>query len=170
MARKNQIDMKSIKNEHGYAMVEIVFLITVIAILASIILPKVSHSFQTVQADYFIKTIYSELRFIQATSRVTSYRKDKIFEDYNTTPSFSVTSFNPNIRVEFRDHVFRKYIMPSYLSFEQDFSITINNEGIIRNSKGKSSNSGNILLKNGSEKFKPVIVYDSVGRIRFSEN
>lgn len=158
-----------VKNEHGYAMIEIVFLITVIAILSSIILPKVSHSLQTVQADHFIKTVYSELRFVQATSRVTSYNKEKIFGKQNLNFAFSVTSFSPNIRVKLHNNLLRKYTMPSYLSFEQDFSINISNEGILNNSKGKNPTSGSIVLKNGSKRLKPVIVYDSVGRIRFSE-
>ena len=162
--------MKNLLNEKGYALIEVIFLVTVIAILSSIVVPKISASLQTVQADYFIKTLYSELRFIQASRRVTPIIESDIF-DINLQPkTFSIMSKQQDIRVRINIETYREHRMPSTFSFEKDFDIRITDRGILNDIKSNNKNSGTILLKDNSKKLKPTIVFDSVGRLRFGDN
>ena len=62
----------------------------------------------------------------------------------------------------------RTYIFSKNFSFENKFSITVSNIGIISNLFATSTTSNNIKLMNKSSLCKPFIVFDSVGRLRFS--
>ena len=158
-----------IQSEQGYALIEVIFLVTVIAILSSIVVPKIAASLQTVQADYFMKTVYSELRFIQASIRITPVIKDEVF-DINLQPkTFTVMSNEQNIRVKINSETYREYKMPSGFSFDEDFNISISKDGIFKDLNSKNKVSFNIQLKNNSQKLKPHILIDSVGRLRFGD-
>ena len=159
---------KFLREERGYALIEAVFLVSVIAILFSILVPKISASLRTVQADYFMKSLYSELRFIQAARRLIPNDED-IFNVKFSAEQFLVTSTNQNIRLKINNEIYRKYKMPSNFHFEKDFSMFVTSKGILKNSKASDSTSDTIKLKTGSTTLKPSIVYDSVGRFRFDK-
>ena len=157
-----------IKNERGYALIEVVFVITVIAILFSIVAPKIVKSLQTVQADYFMKTVYSELRFIEATKRVAPTEDSDIFKMELQPKVFIIKSQRQNIKVTINNETYRSYKMPSDFNFEKNFEILVSNRGIFNDIKSQNKNSVTIRLKNDSKNLKPYIVFDSVGRLRFS--
>ncbi|MBR1396238.1 MAG: type II secretion system protein [Selenomonadaceae bacterium] len=164
-----------INNERGYALIEVIFFVTVIAILSSVVVPKIGDSLKIVQSDYLIKTVYSELRFIQALTRVTTYGTDKIFDNNKTVHNFFVVSDEKEIAVENQDNVnanqrvMRRYILPLDFHFENEFFMRLTEKGIFKNNYSKDSSvSNHIILKNKSERCRPFIIFDSVGRLRFS--
>ena len=164
-----------IRNEHGYALIEVIFLVTVISILSSIVVPKIGNSLKIVQSDYLMKTIYSELRFIQASIRVTSYGTDKIFDTNKTVHNFFVISDSQKIAVEnqnivnSKQRVMRSYKIPLNFCFENNFFMRVTEKGIFKNTYSSSSSvSNHIIITNNSERCKPFIIFDSVGRLRFS--
>ena len=157
--------MKNLLNEKGYALIEGIFIITVLAILSSIVVPKIAASLQTVQADYFMKTLYSEVRFIQAARRVSLNDEDDVFDLQFQTNNFVVGCLNQNIGVRINKEIYRDYEMPSTFSFEGNGSVNVSSRGIL---SYQGSVSTTIRLKNNSQILKPTIVFDSVGRIRFN--
>ena len=161
------------RNEKGYAFIEIVFLVAIIAILSSIVVPKISNEFQIAQADYLMKSLYSELRFMQAARRTSAYEDKSFFPTSKKMKSLSLISGNTNKRYSVRfnnDEEIRRYNLPPNFSFENNFFIAVMDGGILSNSVLNGGYSGNIkLINNKTHKvYKPFIVFDSVGRVRFS--
>lgn len=161
------------QKESGYALIEIVFLVAIIAILSSIIIPKISNELQIAQADYLMKSLYSELRFMQAAQRINVYKKEDILPVNKKMKFFILVGNNDNKRYRIRfdnSEELRKYKLPSNFSFEDDFYLVITEGGTVSNNF-TSTNSDTIRLKDNKGKFyKPFIVFDSVGRIRFSNS
>ena len=156
------------QNEKGYALIEVVFLVTVIAILSSIVVPKISESFKIARADHLMKTIYSELRFIQATTRLTFFDGDNIFDVHKPVNNFYVVIRGTNVVVESNKRL-RSYEIPSGFYFEKNFFMSITDRGIVHDYYNDAV-SGRVKLMNNSKLLRPVIVFDSVGRIRFSDH
>ena len=160
--------LKLPKDEKGYALIEVLLLTTVIAVLASIVIPKVNEGFKTVYADYLMKSLYSELRFMQSSSRINSYSTDDVFKVHKTSKTFRAVSSNSNRRYRIIniDGSIRTYNLRPNFYFENDFSFTISSKGTIKeHMTGSSSN--NVKLTFDSKVCGSIIVYDSVGRIRF---
>ena len=159
-------------NERGYALIEVVFLIAVVAILSASVIPKIGNGMQIAQADYLMKSLYGELRFMQTAKRITSYKKDDVLYVNKSTSSLIAISSNEKKQYRIRfgnDEELRKYKLPVNLSFKKSFSIQMSIEGILTNGNSNSEHSGSIILTdNLNKQYKPFIVFDSVGRIRFS--
>ena len=160
-------------NEKGYALIEVVFLVAVIAVLSSIAIPKISNEFQTMQAEYLMKSLYSELRFMQAARRINSYKQqdEEIIQARNNGAYCILISSNEKKRYRLTlvyDEELRRYNLPSNFAFTDNFYIVITPIGALKEAfSGRTS--GTIKLKDNSGKeYKPFIVFDSVGRIRFS--
>ena len=160
-------------NEKGYALIEVIFLVAVIAILSSIAIPKISNEIQIVQADYLMKSLYSELRFMQAARRINSYKNqnEEILQAKNNGTYCILISSNEKKRYRLKllyDEELRRYNLPSNFAFADNFYIVITPDGALKEAFS-NRNSGTIKLKdNKGKEYKPFIVFDSVGRIRFS--
>ena len=162
-------------NESGYALIEVVFLVAVVAILSSIVVPKIGNELQVAQADYLMKSLYSELRFMQAARRTSAYEDKSFFPTSKKMKSLSLISGNTNKRYSVRfnnDEEIRRYNLPPNFSFENNFLITVKDNDILSNAFLDSGYSGNIkLIDNKTHKtYKPFIIFDSVGRLRFSNS
>ena len=173
LSLNQQSQINPMQKERGYALIEIVFLVAIIAILSSVIIPKISNELQIAQADYLMKSLYSELRFMQAAQRINVYKKEDILPVNKKMKFFILVSNNDNKRYRIRfdnSEELRKYKLPSNFSFEDDFYLVITEGGTVSNNF-TSKNSDTIRLKDNIGKFyKPFIVFDSVGRIRFSNS
>ena len=160
-------------NQKGYAIIEIIIVGAILAIFSSMIVPKINDSLQSAKANYLIESLYSELRYIQALSRLTNYDKSDLFQI--GTKDFSPYALHQKnfnyftVRLFNDSNLLRKYIIPENFYFNEEFSFSISTKGIPNNSESKPTDSGRIILKNNSKICKPVIVYDSVGRLRFGE-
>ena len=161
-------------NERGYAFIEVVLLIAVIAILSAAVIPKIGNGMKIAQADYLMKSLYGDLRFMQTAKRITSYKKEEIMVVNKSTSSLVAISSNEKkqYRIRFGDtEELRKYKLPANLSFKKNFSIQMSIEGILSNANSNNEHSGSIILTdNLNKQYKPFIVFDSVGRIRFSNS
>lgn len=162
---------KILKNERGYAIIEVVLLTAVIAILSSIVLPKVNEGFKSVYADYLMKSLYIELRFMQSASRINSYSTDDVFKVYKPFKTFRARSSNENrnyrVRIGDSNEPVRIYHLRPNFNFERDFSFTTSPKGTLSDSRSSSSNSNHVKLQFDSKVCGSIIVFDSVGRIRF---
>ena len=170
--------LKSMTNERGYAIIEVVFLVAVIAILSTIVIPKINDEIQIAYADYIMKSIYSELRFMQVSRRTSAFKSSNILYVSKKEGSYFLVSSNAKkqYRIRINDNEeLRNYVLPPKLSFETDFFMTVRDEEKLANvflAVGQSPNSNHIKLKNvdTDKSYKPIIIYDSVGRIRFKNN
>ena len=164
-------------NQKGYALIEIIFLVAVIAILSKIILPNINESMKVAKSNYLMKTLYSEIRFNQSLTRISDFNKDQVFE--NTAQIYS-----PHVVYHNEDNFFvnrvtgknsdlqkflRKYYLDKNFSFETEFNMSYNSKGTLNNSLPKNSNSGHISLRYNNLDCKPFIIFNSVGRLRLSQ-
>ena len=167
------VKINLIQKEKGYALIEVVFLIAIIAILSSIAIPKISNEFQIAQADYLMKSLYSEIRLMQAARRTSAYKEEDLLPVYKKTKSLNLVSSNTNKRYRIRfdsSEEIRRYNMPSYFSFDSDFYITVMDNDILSNKVLGGGYRGTIKIINRTTNkyYKPFIVFNTVGRIRFS--
>ena len=163
-------NFKLSKDEKGYALIEVLFLVTVISILSAIALPKVENAFKTVYADYLMKTLYSEIRFLQSSVRISYYNDEDAFSEKKIIRPFRINIKNEKYYVEtFKDKKeLRVYYMRPNFSFERShYHIMLSPEGILNTGIGPSNS---LILTFDSKECNPKIVFDSVGRIRFENS
>ncbi|MBR1728284.1 MAG: hypothetical protein IJ728_02030 [Selenomonadaceae bacterium] len=151
-------------------MIEVIFLIGVIAVLAKIVLPNISNSFQVVYSNYVIKNIYADLRYVQAANKISVFNRDykEIFYTYNKPCGiFYARSSNKYFGTVLRNNnnLLRENKLVKNFSFNKIGLMTFSSEGI-PNFFG--SKSGHLNLIKNSSNCSPYIVYDSVGRLRLS--
>ena len=165
-------NLKIMRDERGYALIEILILIAVIAILSAAVLPKISNSFKVVCSRYIMQNIYSELRFLQTVARTANFDKENTVMNMPIVEKVGGTF---SVRVVSNQYVFRmtgqsirRYNLPPNFSFEKTLYMRITSSGTIKDND--SNNSGQVRLKRGTELCKPFIVFDSVGRIRTVNN
>ena len=166
--KSNDITIK----ERGYAMIEVVFAITVIAILASAVLPKIEAAFKTVYVDYEIRNLYGEMRFMQAANRITSFNPNNgwgISVAYR--PFMIVTGSNRSsysLYIGSSTSIRRHYLAPNF-RLEQIYNIIANRKGTLSTSLNKDDQKRFKITYNG-EVCTPVIIYDTLGRFRITHN
>ena len=172
--------MKRFHNEHGFAMIEILLVISIIAVISSIALPNVINSFKTVYVNHEMLNLYSEMRFLQNANRLCIYNQEDVF--HYLTPNainqematFSIKSNNKNKYhlIMVSKNLSEHRLSPNF-SFENDFNIYMNNSKnttTIHNSRAPNSVSFTLKMKNNENICNPVIIVDSVGRIRIGNN
>ena len=155
-------------NERGYAMIEVVFLISIVAILLSLAIPNVINSFKTAYVEYEIRNLYGELRFMQTASRVMNFNNKDIFKNitFNKDILYLYTNiFDDKYSLVIRTDLIRKHSLAPNFTFNNKDHVRFSNEGIMHVDKGVS---GTIFLKRDLENCKPLIKFDSVGRIRIT--
>ena len=169
---KNRKSNDIMINERGYAMIEVVFAITVIAILASVVLPKIEAAFKTVYVDYEIRNLYGEMRFMQAANRISSFKTNEgwgISAAYR--PFMIVTGSNRSsysLYIGSSTSIRRHYLAPNF-RLEQIYNIIANRKGTLSTSLNKDDQKRFKITYNG-EVCTPVIIYDTLGRFRITHN
>ena len=146
-----------LKDERGYAMIEVLLGIMIIAILTSAALSNLNNSFKTVYSNYVITSTYSKINFIRAFSRIDH-------------PNFSEMKGSSPLWLYFyrrsyffyinRQEVFKQYLSPNF-SFDKAHQIKF-----MPNSM--QATQGHINLYYGSEVLKPAIVINNAGRVRIT--
>lgn len=160
--------------QKGIATLEIIFVVLIISLLASAIIPHTVQVIDEVALDYETKKFYTDLKFLQAFDRMTNM-KDTHFgtndeksvvsmEIPNEKTSYIITNRNSN-------KFYGKHLLPKNFSFDYegtgDFSyIRFNDMGKPNNSSGHALN-GHIKIDSPFDK-NFFIVFDSVGRVRGS--
>lgn len=154
--------------QKGFATLEIILVTIIIAVLMKIAVPKAAQLIDTVSLDYEQKRFYSELRYVQAMGRSSTFLtkgtgETVLVPDRGTNPTLSINADKNYYQVLKNSKNVRE---PHYLSngvkiFSPENSITFD-------SNGKANiSSGSITFTSRLGKSK-YIVFDSVGRIKSS--
>lgn len=150
--------------QKGFAMLEIILAMMIIALLMSAVLPNAIHVVDRAALDYETKRLYSELRFLQTINRSGTFNAagtGRTDFDLDSVPFMQITPsrFKWQIlrgNIPLREAHYMKYIKnisspKSRIFFDSEGKATINSDSIVLTSRrGKKSK----------------IVFDSVGRIR----
>ena len=162
--------------QKGFATLEIIFAVMIVALLAGAALPNALRVLEKASLNYETKRLYSELRFAQALSRDTSVETNfmGINFEMKTSPGVTVmiNSLNSSIRPDswkiFRDKNSDDKILREqhYLRYGEQFSFTNDNlQKISFDSTGKHDADGTLTLTTRSGRDESNIVFNSVGRI-----
>ena len=68
------------KNQNGFATLEIILVTAIISLLAFVGVPKLTKIFDVVMLDYEVKSFCNELEFARTTSRTAFYTYNEIFK------------------------------------------------------------------------------------------
>ena len=156
--------------QKGIATLEIIIGTLIIALLLSAAIPNVTRILDSVSLDYETKSLYSELRFLQAMNRSKSSYKvavgtGRIFDiDEACTMTINKNKFSYQIlrdNIPVRDVHYMQNIKE--LTFSSN-KITSNSNGQATDISGKILSNTLTLTSNLGK--KSSIVFDSVGRIR----
>lgn len=144
-------------NQRGLATFEIILVVMIIAVLATVAVPKMARLVDKVQLDYEMKIFLSTLDFAKSLNKNAFYNGE-IFQ-YTDLDKVSTVQINiiENLR---RYEVKQDSEVLKYHDLPKNFSIADNLNGIIYFTK---SNSGHVTLtsKLGDKRY---IYIDSVGR------
>ena len=164
--------------QRGFATLEIILAALILALLMSAAIPNVARVIDTATLNYETKSLYSDLRYLQALGRLGAPKNTGMERELPTDEKF-IMQLDP--------HKFTRQILRGTvplrevhhmqglkeLRIELDLlenQITFDTNGKATDKSGTSSKSGNALSgnitltsKRGTE---AKIIFDSVGRIR----
>ena len=159
--------MKKFKNQRGLAALEVVIVSAIVAIFATIAVPKIARILDKVQLDYEMKHLYSTLNLARSTGKSASY-KTSIFENM-PSPVNNDIEFVVNAK---RNGYFFRRINSETVGhehfLEKDFKISFNKGGLrqfyISGSGDFSGISGHYTLTSRLG-FSTYVYINSVGRV-----
>ena len=148
--------------QKGFATLEIVLVIMIIAILATTTIPSAARIIDRVSLDYETKRLYTDLRFIQSFDRM-AYMQDSHFD----------TNYDEKVRfVIYSDHYVFEKNSDGKIYTEKFFSkgVTMNKTKIIIFDDMGRINPAKSDTLTLSSKFgiKKYLRFDNVGRFRGS--
>lgn len=153
--------------QRGFATLEIISAITVIAVLMSIALPNVNRIIDSVALDYETKSLYSELRFLQSLSRSGRIDVDgtgRTFDD-NVAPSLQISPNKLTWQVLRGNTPIRDaHQMQRIKSIKFKAAVPLNR--ITFDTAGNADVVSNSLILTSRLGKTSKIVFDSVGRFR----
>lgn len=169
------------KNQNGFATLEIILVIGIIAIFSTVAVPKMARILDKVALDYELKHLYSELNFARSIGK-SSMIDDGIFNTFNNTGSgqiefwlYSRNYSNSNMRNRYQimrqavtssvyyRHKFINNVNFEFKNGELMDKITFNNKSRYDNWSKTLQFSSNPNLVN---KTTAEVTFDSVGRWR----
>lgn len=159
--------------QRGFATLEIIFALIVIAVLMTVALPNVKRIIDRAALDYETKSLYSELRFLQSLNRsgkIDAAGSGRKFKSEAPSLQISPSKFTWQIlrgKTPIGDAHQMHHIKKIELNFETELSqnkITFDTNGQATNI-AYSSLSGKLTLTSRLGK-NSKIVFDSVGRFR----
>ena len=154
--------MTQFKNQKGFAAIEIVFVVMIIAILSGVALPKMSQMIELANLNYETKRFVSEFYFAKSLSR-SSQIEPIIFSGVvngGKPISFSVASRSYQITSS-GNPVGEKYTLP------KNFKISKNLPSVLVFSNGKNSDSGTYTITS-PKNFSLYVIKNTQDRIRIS--
>lgn len=159
--------MTKFKNQKGFATIEIVFAVMIIALLSSVSLPKLARIFEVAQLNYETKRFVSEFYFAKSLSRSVKFEPE-IF--YGVTSGGKPISFS----VASRSYVLKSSgdVFGEKISLPKKFSIVRENLSTdlqFENGKVKPAKSGTYTFSS-PHGFSQKIKLDSVGRLHIEPN
>ena len=151
--------------QKGFATIEIIFVIVIIAVLVTVAVPNAARIIDRVALDYETKRLYSELRYLQAISRVKELKKTGTGREEAANETTTLMEIQPIVR-EYQILRNEIPITEKHKMLPNIKSLTTPERQISFDNNGKANiTSKSIVLT--SRFGKPnKIVFDSVGRIR----
>ena len=155
------------RNQKGFATLEIIMVMLIISALAGVIIPKATRIIDTATLDYETKKFRSEFFFARSSGRSATY-DPKIFISSPISKGNAITfkTDKNNYRIEQNGKFIRE---ENFLS--RGFSIQIQGkiQEISFDSAGKNGKTGTYTFTSPL-KNKRNLVLDSVGRLRIDKN
>ena len=65
--------MENVKNQYGFATLEIVMVVAIVAVLSTVAVPKMARTLDKVFLDYETKNLYSELNFARSIGKSSTF-------------------------------------------------------------------------------------------------
>ena len=158
------------KNQRGFATLEVILATTIISLLAFVAVPKIDRVVEKVFLDYEMKRFCSEVNLTRSLNRSSSFDSKLFFRTISRPKNEIFLNIDKNTSYQLYQN--KKYIRDRhYLSagIKINYSpskmskIEFNSEGIYQ------SGSGTITLTSPRGE-KAEIVFDSVGRWRGNRN
>ncbi len=160
--------MDKLKNQRGFATLEIILAVSIIAIFATVAVPKMARVLDKVYLNYEMKRLYSELNFARSLGKFSDY-KVSVFTggDYKREPVFMRIYYNLNKyeilrNLEMGTAVISQHNLQNGITFS-------NNSGLedikFDNPSRYSTGSNTITLKSQFDD-SAYIIFNSVGRWR----
>lgn len=157
--------------QKGFASLEIILTVLIIALLATIAVPNAARILDKTALDYERKRLYSELQFLRTFDRAASVDAtgmDKYFFNGKKTVS-SIATMNFDFKAN-SYQIFRKdkpLREPHYLSYGVIFSAETDVPKQIQfDAKGASNVNSKTIVLESPRGYKTKLRFDSVGRIR----
>lgn len=159
--------------QKGFATLEVVLVLLIIAVLASCAVPNVVRVLDRVSLDYETKRLYTELRHVQSYDRMKQMGDTHFKDDADTLPlNFEVKETHYLLKQKTNpEKIYKRYFLPQGFKFsyraDMDFSyIKFDDMGKPQSSNNTALN-GHIVLTSRLGK-QMYFVFDSVGRFRGS--
>ena len=163
----------------GIATLEIILAMTIIAIFATITVPKMARVLDKVALNYEMKRLYSELNFVRSLSKIAWFKpsifKDKL--DTNTHNDVRITVYKSGgyyelfRNIDNQNYPINKHYLPRGFKINYsnlNMTITFDNDGSARNADINRSVANGHYILNSKLNDKAYIIFDSVGRFRGS--
>ena len=148
-------------NQRGFATLEVILVILIIAILSAVALPKAARMVDVVRLDYEMKTFMSTLDFTKSLNKTAAYQleifKDVISDSTSKELQVNITDTDYKI-VKDGQEVFTPHQMPE--GFSMNCSNTLGNFIYFT-----QANNGTLTMTS-LQNFNRYIIFNSVGRWR----
>ena len=150
------------KNQRGFATLEMILVILIIAVLSTIVLPKAARMVDTVRLDYEMKIFLSTLDFAKSLNQNAFYQKE-IFKDVNLVGKPAAIKVN----LETTKYSIVRDLQTTAVRIHQlpkDFSVSWEN-GLTNVVYFSRNNNGHVILTSPQNSNR-YIIFNSVGRWR----
>ena len=151
--------------QKGFATLEIVFIVLIIAGLASVAVPNATRILDRVALDYETKKIYTDLRALQSFDRMTEMKDSHFNTAIKTQLKFNVERNRYTIMKNETSQILTEHYFSNGVTVTKNWEFKFDDMGKITNKSGAAiSDSMEIKSRYGST----YIRIDSVGRFRGS--
>lgn len=157
-----QKNMTRFKNQNGFAEIEIVLVLMIIAILSGVALPKISKTLDIARLDYETKRFISEFYFAKSFSRSSKFEPSifsySVYGGKNVI--FTVASRSYTVKIG-DTPVHEKYTLPKKFQIKKD---DVPTDLIFSDGKLSKHVSGSLTIISPQGNSRKII-FDSVDRI-----
>ena len=168
--------MKEIKNQRGFATLEIILAVSIIGILATSAVPKIERLIDKVCLDYEMKHLYSDLNFARSIGKSSTF-KSGMFLDIENDGKTELWIYGKNygnVSARNRNQMMRPALSayPYYRHYmTNNIEIVFEQSNLVKkisfdNPSRYSSEFNRTLTLNSKFGKSAYIIFDSVGRWR----
>jgi len=151
--------------QKGFATLEMIFILMIIAALTTVAVPNAARILDRVALDYETKKIYTDLRALQSFDRMTEMKDSHFQTAIKTQLKFNVERNRYTVMKNETNRILSEHYFSNGVTVTRDWEFKFDDMGKIMNKSGAAiSDSMEIKSRYG----KTYIRIDSVGRFRGS--